>query len=96
MGDGPEKLPYAGPPVSYRVSSEAGSSIARVALLRPSATTHCMDTDQRLVDLPFTTAGDAITFTPPSNGNLAPPGWYMLVVTDTKGRPSVARWVALG
>ena len=96
VGDGPGELPYGGPPVNYRISTEAGSSIARVALVRPSATTHSTDTEQRLIDLPFTQAGDAITFTPPSNGNLAPPGWYMLVVTDTKGRPSVARWVSLG
>ena len=31
----------------------------------------------------------------PDNPNLAPPGWYMLFLTDHAGVPSVARWVHL-
>jgi hypothetical protein len=27
---------------------------------------------------------------------IAPPGWYMLFVTNDAGVPSVARWVKLG
>jgi hypothetical protein len=96
IGEGPGQLRYAGQPTAaYRVTTEAGAPIARVALVRPSATTHSTDTEQRLVDLPFTQAGDLLTVTPPANPNLAPPGWYMLVATDTRGRPSPARWVTL-
>jgi hypothetical protein len=34
--------------------------------------------------------------TPPSNPNLAPPGQYMLFVTDSLGVPSIATWVSIG
>jgi hypothetical protein len=30
-----------------------------------------------------------------NNPNLAPPGWYMLFLTDNNRIPSVARWIQL-
>jgi hypothetical protein len=64
--------------------------------VRPGATTHTLDTDQRLVDLPFTHGtGDTLTVTVPVQPALAPPGWYMLFITDMDGVPSVAKWVHL-
>jgi hypothetical protein len=65
-----------------------------VQLTRPMATTHSCDTQQRIVDLPFTRHGFChleihITDEP----NLAPPGWYLLTIVDQQRIPSVARWV---
>jgi hypothetical protein len=31
----------------------------------------------------------------PSDADLAPPGWYLLFVNDSAGRPSVGSWVHL-
>ena len=31
-----------------------------------------------------------------SNHDIAPPGWYMLFVTNGNGVPSVAKWVHVG
>ena len=31
-----------------------------------------------------------------NNPSVAPPGWYMLFATDTRGVPSVASWVKVG
>jgi FtsP/CotA-like multicopper oxidase with cupredoxin domain len=68
-----------------------------VQLIRPMATTHSTDSQQRLLDLPFTvTALDELTVTVPDEPDLAPPGWWMLSIVDTKRRPSDAEWVQLG
>ncbi|MEP7189721.1 MAG: carboxypeptidase regulatory-like domain-containing protein, partial [Roseiflexaceae bacterium] len=78
--------------LSVSVSTD-GSSISKVALIRPAAVTHAFDHDQRYVPLTFTQSGNTITAAAPANGNYAPPGYYMLIVTDSKGVPSVASWV---
>ncbi len=70
-----------------------GSSVDSVALVRPSAVTHAFDHNQRYVPLSFSVNGGTITATAPANGNVAPPGYYMLIVKDSKGVPSVAAWV---
>jgi hypothetical protein len=52
--------------------------------------------EQRLVDVPFTigpTGG--LELDVPVNRNLAPPGWYLLFLTDQRGVPSVGRWTRL-
>lgn len=95
VGSGPTWIDYdtANHP-TWAVTTD-GAAIARVSLLRPSATTHSTDTEQRLVDLPFTYQNGAVRTSIPTNRNLLPPGWYMLTVVDDQGRPSVAKWVSL-
>lgn len=79
---------------AYTITTAAGSSLSHVSLIRPSATTHSDDPDQRLVDLPYTkTSTGTYQVTVPSNLNLTPAGWYMMFATDNLGRPSVAQWV---
>jgi hypothetical protein len=48
---------------------------------------------QRLVRLPITVTGGAITATVPASAALVPPGYYMLFIVDSEGVPSVARFV---
>ncbi|MFJ3820360.1 radical copper oxidase GlxA [Streptomyces nodosus] len=74
-------------------ASQHASAITKVRLIRPSASTHVTDVDQRSIALDFTTAEDSITVTVPENRNLVPSGWYMLFVDDDQGTPSEARWV---
>ena len=52
--------------------------------------------DQRFVGLSFTANSGALIVTAPPNGNIAPPGYYMLFLVDSSGVPSVARFVQLG
>ena len=59
-------------------------------------TDHAFDQEQRLVGLSFTTSAGALTVTAPPNGNIAPPGYYMLFLLNTNGVPSVAKFVKLG
>jgi len=82
----------------YDITTAPGSTLAHLSLIRPSATTHSTDPDQRLVDLPFARAADGKGWTVdvPVNPNLTPSGWYMLFATDNLGRPSTAQWVHVG
>ncbi|QEC49733.1 DNRLRE domain-containing protein [Baekduia soli] len=75
---------------------DATTTVVKVALLRPSGVTHAIDMDQRYVPLDFTQSGATVTATTPSSPYRAVPGWYMLVVVDAGGVPSVASWVLLG
>jgi Domain of unknown function (DUF1929) len=81
---------------AFYVSTPDARSIASVALIRPSAVTHSINMDQRYVPLSFEGAVDGLTVTAPANGGIAPPGWYMLVVKNTSGVPSVASWIQIG
>jgi hypothetical protein len=65
----------------------AGTTIQRVALLRCGSATHAFDPDQRYVGLDFQIAGTTITATAPPNGNVAPPGYYMLWIVDSADNP---------
>ncbi len=67
--------------------------VVKAQLIRPAAVTHQSDPNQRSVDLPLTGTGNQIGVSLTANPNVAPPGWYMLTVTDANGVPSVAKWV---
>jgi hypothetical protein len=64
-----------------------------VSLMRPSATTHVTDSEQRLVALGFTRGSRSITVTLPVAEGLLPSGWYMLFADNARRTPSDARWV---
>lgn len=77
------------------IQTSQSSSIKWVNLIRPMATTHSCDTEQRLVDVPFTKQTGSLTATVTTNRNLAPPGWYMLSIVNTNNVPSIATWILL-
>jgi uncharacterized membrane protein len=81
---------------SFTVQTPDAANIASVALIRNGAATHAFDMDQRFVGLSFTAGSGALTVTAPPNGNIAPPGYYMLFLVDSSGVPSVAKFVQLG
>ncbi|MFD8520788.1 galactose oxidase-like domain-containing protein [Streptomyces capillispiralis] len=74
-------------------TSKDAASVKSVRLIRPSASTHVTDVDQRSIALDFKADGDEITVTVPENKNLVQSGWYMLFVNDGEGVPSKAQWV---
>jgi hypothetical protein len=78
------------------VRTDQPNQIKWINLIRAGLTTHSFNGTQRLVDVPFTTTPpDALNATIPNDRNLAPPGWYMLFLTDKDGIPSIASWVRL-
>jgi hypothetical protein len=80
---------------AFQVFTPDPATIASVALVRPGAQTHAFDMEQRLVELSFTTGTGVLNVTAPPNGNIAPPGYYMLFVLNSAGVPSVASFAQL-
>ncbi len=79
----------------FFVSTEDASDIDSVMLIRPSAVTHSFNQDQRAIELDYQVDNGALRIDAPPNGNIAPPGYYMLFVLDADV-PSVASWVKIG
>ena len=81
---------------TFPVGSPDADSIAAVALLAPTTTTHSVNNSQRYVDLAFALGqANELVVTAPAGANLAPPGAYMLFLIDGDGVPSEARFVSL-
>lgn len=79
---------------SYAVRTS--TPITSAELIRPAAVTHQSDPNQRSVALPISGDGRAVSLNLTSSADIAPPGWYMLFVTDGDNVPSVAKWVHVG
>jgi hypothetical protein len=81
---------------SVTIATADAATLRDVSLIRAGATTHSFNTNQRLVDLPITARdGAGVQVQVTDEPNLAPPGWYMLFLTNTTGVPSVANWIHL-
>ena len=78
---------------SATFSSPDAGAISSVGLMRPSATTHATDSEQRLVALGFTRGKGSLTVAIPPSEGLVPSGWYMLFADNANRTPSDARWV---
>ena len=80
-----------------RATVPGAADLREINLLRPCATTHAFNCEQRLLGLEYAvTAEDRVTLTFPRRRNIAPPGWYMVFAISAEGVPSVGRFVRLG
>jgi Galactose oxidase-like, Early set domain/PKD domain len=91
-GSLPSSIGYG---TTFDVPTPDAAGIRSVVLVRPGAPTHSIDMDQRLVGLPYVAGNGTLTVTAPPNGNIAPPGYYMLFILNAAGVPSVASFVQL-
>jgi PKD repeat protein len=80
---------------TFQVQTPNAADIASVVLVRPGVPTHAFDMDQRLVRLPYSSGSGVLDVTAPPDGNIAPPGYYMLFVLNSAGVPSIATFVQL-
>ena len=78
---------------AFTVATPDAANISSVVLVRNGAVTHSFGMDQREVGLSFTVGSGLLTATAPPNGNIAPPGYYMLFILNKSGVPSVASFV---
>lgn len=78
---------------SFQVQTPDAANITSVVLMKDGATTHAFNMDQRLVGLSYTTGSSVLNVTGPPNGNIAPPGYYMLFLINSSGVPSIAKFV---
>jgi len=79
----------------FTITTSNASTITGVALVRPGATTHADDFDQRYVPLTFTAGSGTLTATAPATSSQAPPGYYMLVIVNSSGVPSIMPFLSL-
>jgi hypothetical protein len=89
----PSALPYA---ADFQITTPDAASIRKAALLRLGAVTHSTNMEQRYVPLSFSAGSGELTATSPQNANIAPPGVYMLFISDDAGVPSVAKMIQIG
>jgi hypothetical protein len=80
---------------TFNISSSQAGSIAKAGLVRLGAATHSQDQGQRYVPLSISSSSTTITATAPADPNIAPPGYYMLFITDNAGVPSVAKMIKI-
>ena len=80
---------------TFQIETPDAASITSVVLVRPGAPTHAFDMEQRLIELTFTAGAGVLTATAPPNGNIAPPGYYMLFILNAAGVPSKAAFVRI-
>ena len=82
---------------AFQIQSRHSTDINEVVLVKPVAITHHTDASQSLVQLQFcNTRAGVLDVSVPSNANLLTPGYYMLVIVDNCGVPSVAIFVHIG
>jgi FtsP/CotA-like multicopper oxidase with cupredoxin domain len=98
---GPRPTITSAPPaVAYGatldIDTPDAGSIDAVVLMRPCAMTHHTDAGQRYVKLPIASRGPGrVRVAAPANGNIAPPGPYLLFILNAAGVPSVGSFVRM-
>ena len=75
------------------VATPDAAGIVKVTLIRTGSVTHAFDQNARTLTLPFTQAAGGLDVQMPANGNLAPPGYYMLSIVNSQGVPSASSMV---
>ena len=80
---------------NFLVTVGANHTISKINLISLGSNTHSLDSEQRLVPVPFTQSGTQLTAKLNAPGELARPGYYMLFVLNTAGVPSVAKIVSI-
>ncbi|MEH2323110.1 MAG: galactose oxidase-like domain-containing protein [Nostoc sp.] len=80
----------------FTIETPQAGNIKWVSLIKPMATTHSCDTEQRLVDVGINSRNaNSLNVTLATNRNIIVPGWYMLFISDNNGTPSVATWTRI-
>ncbi|HYR88021.1 MAG TPA: fibronectin type III domain-containing protein [Terriglobia bacterium] len=77
------------------VATPNAAQTVKVSLVRPTSVTHTTNFSQQFIPLTFQTVPGGLNVTIPANGNVAPPGYYMLFLVNANGVPSVASFVRL-
>src|SRR5262249_34896412 len=87
-----QNIRYGG---KFYIRTPYPADIKTEVMIRPGAVTHAFDMEQRFVGLSFTSSNGQLYVKAPANGTLAPPGYYMVFILDSKGVPSKAAFVHL-
>ncbi|MEO1620162.1 MAG: DUF4347 domain-containing protein, partial [Cyanobacteria bacterium J06632_3] len=94
IGSGPDSVSYD---QNFSITMNTNEPITEFNLVRMSAVTHGVNTDQRFMAVDVTAnSGNTYTLNAPDNGNIAPPGYYMLFALNAQGVPSEAKIIQIG
>jgi len=80
---------------TFFVATPDSATISKVTFIRLSSVTHAFNQNQRLSYLAFAQTTGGLNITAPANGNVAPPGHYLLFLVDNKGVPTLGRMVRI-
>jgi FtsP/CotA-like multicopper oxidase with cupredoxin domain len=81
---------------TFSIQTPDAPSIAEVVLIKPGAVTHGFNMSQRYVGCSITgRSANSIVVQAPPDGNIAPPGYYLLFIVNGARVPSVAKWVRI-
>jgi hypothetical protein len=99
LGGVPSTIQYGLP---FCVDSRNPSSLSHASLIGIGAVTHHFDYGQRYVELLIDVDPEnpcpqntPVRILPPPMASMAPPGYYLLFLVDTEGRPSTGKFVLL-
>ena len=81
---------------SFFVGTPNAATISKITMLRLSSVTHAFNQSQYINELGFSQTTGGLNVMAPPNGNIAPPGYYLLFLLNGNGVPSVARSSSLG
>lgn len=81
----------------FLVQTPDPASIAEVVLVRPGAVTHGFNMTQRVVECMIVVGADpgAVGVQAPPDGNIAPPGYYLLFILTAGRAPSLGQWIRI-
>lgn len=92
-------ISYAPDVVNYDsqfiVTTPPAVGISKVTMVRLSSVTHSVNMNQRINHLTFRRVGFNLRVDAPANGNVCPPGHYMLFLINSAGVPSVAKIIKI-
>jgi plastocyanin len=81
---------------AFTATTSTPAAIAEVVLMRAGAVTHGFNHNQRYVGCVITgTTTTEVHATAPPDGNVAPPGWYLLFLVDHDRVPSPGVWIRI-
>ena len=81
---------------SFSVQTPAPTAVSKVTWVSLGSVTHSYNENQHSLRLVFSVGGtSALNVTAPARAALAPPGYYLLFIVNSRGVPSLARIVRI-
>jgi Domain of unknown function (DUF1929)/Kelch motif len=90
--EAPEAVTYA---EQFVVRTPDAPRIVRATLVRLGSVTHGFDQNARFLELSFSRVAGGVMVTAPANGNVSPPGDYLLFILNPSGVPSVGKTIRI-
>ena len=80
----------------FTVETPNASAVSKATWIRLGSVTHSFNEDQRMNFLSFSASGaSSITVSAPATASMAPPGYYLLFIVDSRGVPSIAKIIRI-